>query len=329
MREMTFGNAYAEGVREEMERDSTIFVLGTDIRIRGGAWGQLKDIGKTFGNKRVIDTPISEAGMVGLSFGAAMTGLRPICDLNFEDFILGAMDEVVNQIANTQYIFNNQFKCPVVIRASSGAARSTGPQHSHMFESWYAHIPGLLVALPSTPADVKGLIKTALRGDDPVIFLAHKMLSSVKGHVPEEDYTIPFGKAKVVRQGTDVTIVTYSIMVSKSLQAADELQKLGISAEVIDLRTIVPLDLETVAESVKKTKRLVIAHEAYRRGGIGAEIAASIGEIVFDYLDAPIVRVGSKHAPIPLSPVLQEYINPNRNDVVEAVKSVMRGVVPV
>ncbi|UVI32971.1 alpha-ketoacid dehydrogenase subunit beta [Paenibacillus spongiae] len=326
MRELTYASAYAEAIREEMERDPNIFVLGTDIRIRGGHFGQLKDIGKTFGHKRVVDTPISEAAMVGMSLGAALTGLRPICDLNFEDFYLGAMDEVVNQIAKVQYKFNGQFKCPVIIRASSGAARSTGPQHSQSFEAWFAHTPGLYVAMPSTPEDIKGLMKTALRGSNPVIFSTHKMLSSLKGHVPEHDYAIPFGQAKIVKPGSDVTIATYSIMVSKSLQAAAVLEKQGISAEVIDLRTIAPLDLDRIAQSVRKTKRLVIAHEAYRHGGIGAEIAASIGETVFDYLDAPIMRVGSKHSVMPVSPILQDAITPNQNDVIAAVNSVMEGV---
>lgn len=329
MREMTFAEAYAEGIREEMQRDPRIFVLGTDIRIRGGHFGQLKDVGKTFGPKRVIDTPISEAAMVGLSLGAAMTGLRPVCDLNFEDFILGAMDETVNQIAKINHMFNGQFKCPVVIRGSTGSARSAGPQHSQSFESFYAHVPGLLVVTPSNPTDVKGLLKTALRGDDPVIFLTHKMLSRIKGIVPDGDYTTPFGQANIVRSGEDVTIVTYSIMVQKSLQAAKALEQEGISAEIIDLRTIVPLDLETVIESVKKTKRLIIAHEAYRHSGIGAEIAASVMDAAFDYLDAPIQRVGSKHAPYAVAPVLQEYIIPGVQDVVDAAMEVMRGVVSV
>lgn len=321
MREITFAEAYAEGMKEEMQRDPHIFVIGTDIRIRGGHFGQLKGIGEQFGHKRVIDTPISEAAMMGLSLGAAMTGLRPVCDLNFEDFILGAMDEVVNQIAKIHHMFNGQFTCPVVIRASTGSARSAGPQHSQSFEAWYAHTPGLLVAIPSTPEDVKGLLKSALRGNDPVIFLTHKMLGRVKGRVPDEDDTIPFGKGKIVRSGSDVTIVSYSVMVQHSIRAADELDALGISAEVIDLRTIVPLDLELVAESVKRTKHLVIVHEAYRRGGIGAEIAASIGEIVFDYLDAPIVRLGSKHAPFSFAPGLQQYLIPDKRDIINAVLS--------
>ncbi|MBB6670779.1 alpha-ketoacid dehydrogenase subunit beta [Cohnella nanjingensis] len=329
MREITFASAFAEAVHEEMDRDPTIFVLGTDIRIRGGHFGQLKDIGQTFGPKRVVDSPISEAAMVGLSLGAAMTGLRPICDLNFEDFYLGAMDEVVNQIAKVRYKFNGQFKCPLVIRASSGAARATGPQHSQMLEAWFAHVPGLIVVAPSTAEDAKGMLKTALRGEDPVIFSFHKMLGNMKGPVPDGDYTTPFGQANIVKPGTDVTIAAYSIMVPKSLQAARELEKEGISAEVVDLRTIVPLDVNTVAESVKKTKRLVIAHEAYKFGGMGAEIAAQIGEAVFDYLDAPIVRVGSKHAAIPVSPVLQEQITPGKAEVVAAVQSVMEGVVRV
>lgn len=326
MREMTFSAAFAEGIHEEMERDPNIVVLGTDIRIRGGHFGQLKDVGKRFGPERVIDTPISEAAMVGMSLGAAITGLRPVCDLNFEDFYLGAMDEVVNQIAKVRYKFNGQLRCPLVIRASCGAARSTGPQHSQSFEAWFAHTPGLLVASPSNAADVKGLLKTALRGDDPVIFSTHKMLISARGLVPDGDYTIPFGQANVVRRGDHATIAAYSIMVPKALQAAEELEKQGIRVEVIDLRTLVPLDLATVAESVKKTKRLVVAHEAYRSGGIGAEIAASIGEAVFDDLDAPILRVGSRHSVMPVSPVLQQAITPDKSDIVSAVQSVMEGV---
>lgn len=329
MREITFAEAFAEGIREEMHRDPNVFVIGTDIRIRGGHFGQLKDVGATFGPKRVIDSPISEAAMLGLSLGAAMTGLRPVCDLNFEDFILGGMDEVVNQMAKIRHMFNGQIKCPVVIRGSTGSARSAGPQHSQAFESWYAHTPGLLVVNPSTPEDVKGLLKTALRGQDPVIFLTHKMLSRVKGHVPQEDYTIPFGKGKITRPGKDITIVSYSLTAQHALQAANDLEQQGYDAEVIDLRTIVPLDLALIAQSVKKTKRLVIAHEAYRFAGIGAEIAATIGEAVFDYLDAPIQRVGSKHAPYAFAPGLQQYIIPGKQDIVEAALKSLQGVVSI
>lgn len=325
MREMFFIDAYSETMLEEMERDASIFVIGTDIFERGGNFLQLKHAGKTFGRKRVIDAPISEAAMVGLSVGAAMTGLRPVCELNFEDFALGAMDEVINQAAKIRHMFNGQIQCPLVIRASAGSARSAGPQHSQTFETLYVNTPGLLVANPSTPEDVRGLLRTALRGNDPVIFLMHKMLSRVKGIVPEEDYTIPFGKGTITRTGRDVTIAAYSIMAVQALQAAADLEHRGISAEVIDLRTLAPLDVALVAESVKKTKRLVIAHEAYRHAGIGAEIAASIGEAVFDYLDAPIRRIGSKHAPFAFAKGLQEYIVPSKEAIVDAALSAVQG----
>jgi acetoin:2,6-dichlorophenolindophenol oxidoreductase subunit beta len=267
--------------------------------------------------------------MVGLALGAAMTGLRPVCDLNFEDFIMGAMDEVINQMAKIRHMTNGQISCPVVLRGSTGVARSAGPQHSQALEAWYAHTPGLLVANPSTPEDVKGLLKSALRGNDPVIFLTHKMLSRVKGFVPEGDYTVPFGQGKITREGTDVTIVSYSLMAQHALKAANELEKQGVSAEVIDLRTIVPLDMGIIIQSVKKTKRLVVAHEAYKHVGIGAEIAATIGEVVFDYLDAPIKRVGSKHAPYAFAPGLQQYITPGPKDIIDAALSIMQGVVHV
>lgn len=329
MREMFYNDAFAETIKEEMERDPNIFIVGTDLRLRGGNFGQVKDVWSTFGDRRVIDTPISEAAMAGLSLGAAMTGLRPVCDLNFEDFVFGAMDEIVNQAAKVRHMFNGQISCPLVIRASSGSARSAGPQHSQSLEAWYMHTPGLLVAMPSTPEDVKGLLRSALRGDDPVIFLTHKMLSRARGTVPDDDYTIPFGKGKILRTGKDITLVAYSIMVPQSMQAADELEKMGISAEVIDLRTIVPLDIPLVAESVRKTKRLIIAHESYRHGGVGAEIAASIGEAVFDYLDAPIGRIGSRHAPIAFNIGLQQYIIPTKKEIVAAALTALQGVVNV
>lgn len=323
MCELTFGEAYAEGLREEMERDSRIFVLGTDIFLRGGHFGQLRDLGSRFGRERVIDSPISEAAMLSAGMGAALTGIRPVIDLNFEDFVTGAMDELVNQIAKWSYMSAGQLQVPLVIRASDGVARAAGPQHSQSLEAWFVHTPGLQVAIPSTPADVKGLLKKALRGSNPVVFLMHKMLSRVKGPVPEGDVTVPFGRAAIRRAGNDVTIVAYGIMAVHAVKAAEELAAQGIDAEVIDLRTLSPLDMETLLQSVRKTNRAVVAHEAPKVGGLGSEIAATIQEEAFDYLDAPVLRVGAAHTPVPVAPALQDAVIPGVKQVVDAVRTLV------
>jgi pyruvate dehydrogenase E1 component beta subunit len=310
------------GLREEMERDETIFVLGTDLYIRGGHWAQVKGLGSEFGPDRIRDAPISEAGMVAAGVGAALNGMRPVVDLNFIDFIFGAMDEVINQAAKVRYMWN--VPVPLVIRGTAGVAMG-GAQHNNSVEAWFSHMPGLLVATPATPADTKGLIKSALRGEDPVIFLMHKMLTGFRGTVGGPDDLVPFGRGQVARPGTDITVVAYSIMVHKALQAAERLAGEGISAEVIDLRTVFPLDLELVEESVRKTSRLVVVGEAPRHGGIGAEVAAAVQEAVFDHLDGPVLRVGGRHSPIPHSPVLFESLIPQAADIERAARFAMNG----
>ena len=317
---LTLSQAFQTGVREEMARDGTIFVLGTDLYERGGHWAQIKGLGAEFGRERIRDTPISEAAMVAAGVGAAVNGMRPIVDLNFIDFVFGAMDEVVNQAAKIRYMWD--VPVPVVIRGTAGVAFG-GPQHNNSIESWFAHTPGLLLATPSTPADTKGLIKSALRGEDPVVFLMHKALTGLRGEVGGPDELVPFGRAALRRRGADVTVAAYSVMVGKALRAAEKLAADGIEVEVVDLPTLVPLDLETIATSVRRTNRLVVAGEAPLQASVVSEIAASVQEAVFDDLDAPVVRVGAAHAPIPHSPPLFQALIPDVADVERAVRSVV------
>jgi acetoin:2,6-dichlorophenolindophenol oxidoreductase subunit beta len=314
---VTFGNAFQQGVREEMRRDERIFVIGTDLFHRGGHFAQVKGLGEEFGRERIRDAPISEAAIVAAGVGAAMNGMRPLVDLNFVDFALGAADEIVNQAAKMRYM--SGAPVPLVIRASSGIALYAA-QHNNSFEGWFASTPGLLLATPSTPADTKGLIKSALRGEDPVIFLMHKRLMPARGPVGGPDDLVPFGQAVVRRSGRDVTLVSYSYPVRRVLEAAERLAAEDIDAEVIDLRTPFPLDLETIEASVKKTGRALVIDEAPRYGGVGAEVAAAVQEGVFDYLDAPVLRVGAVHAPIAHSPVLMEAAVPNVDGIVRAVR---------
>jgi pyruvate dehydrogenase E1 component beta subunit len=319
MSRMTLSQAYQEGMREEMRRDPRIFVLGTDLFVRGGHWAQVKGLGPEFGPERIRDAPISEAAMMAAGVGAALNGMRPVVDLNFIDFVFGAMDELVNQAAKVRYMWG--VPVPLVVRATNGVAGGAA-QHNNSLEAWFAHTPGLSVVTPATPADTKGLIKSALRGEDPVVFLMHKVLTGFRGDVPEGEHLVPIGRAAISRPGRDVTVVAHSIMVHKSLQAAERLAGQGIEVEVIDLRTVAPLDLGLVKESVQRTNRLVVAYEAPRSGGIGAEVAAAIQEEVFDHLDAPVQRVASKHTPIPHSPVLYEAVIPQVEDVERAVRAI-------
>jgi acetoin:2,6-dichlorophenolindophenol oxidoreductase subunit beta len=317
---ITYAQAFQQGVREEMERDSSIIVLGTDLYERGGHFGQLKGLGAQFGEARVRDTPISEAAMVAAGVGAALNGLRPIVDLNFIDFAFGAMDEIANQAAKMRFLFD--VPLPLVIRGSAGVAFYAA-QHNNSFEAWFAHLPGLLVAAPATPSDTRGLIRSALRGDDPVIFLMHKRLSGLRGDAGPEDHVVPFGRAEIVRDGADVTLVAYSAMVSRARAAADVLAGDGIEADVIDLRTLVPLDLDLVVGSVRRTGRAVIVTEGPRFAGFGAEVAAAVQEEAFDYLDAPVVRVGGAHTPIGHSPALIDASIPQAEDIGSAVKALL------
>ncbi|MEJ8545228.1 pyruvate dehydrogenase complex E1 component subunit beta [Brevibacillus borstelensis] len=320
MRNISFSQATLEAMQEEMRRDERVFIMGEDIASQGGIFGQFKGLPKEFGLERVRDTPISETALVGAGIGAALAGAVPVVDMHFADFIGVTMDEVLNQMAKIRYMFGGQATLPLVLRAPDGVTRSAAAQHSQSLEAWFLHIPGLKVVIPSNPADAKGLLKAAIRDQNPVIYFEHKDLFSKKGPVPDGDYLTPIGKAAVVREGKDVTIVSYSAMLGKCLEAADQLGSLhGIETEVIDLRTIVPMDMETIYESVKKTHRLVVAHEAVKTGGVGGEIAASVSENILEYLDAPIIRVGAAFTPIPFSPPLEKRVIPQVESIVEAV----------
>jgi len=322
MREITFADAVGEALAEEMERDPTIFTYGQGLVKVGGIFGAYKALlGKFPG--RVIDTPISEEVIYGSTVGAALVGMRPVAEFMFADFLFVGFQSVALQIQKIRYMSGGQGKLRLVLRGADGVGSSLAAQHSESIETILMNIPGIKVIIPCTPYDMKGLMKTALRSDDPVICFEHKMLYKMKGFVPEEEYLIPFGVADIKRRGNDATVVTMSRMVHESLKAAGELENQGISVEVIDLRTLVPWDRKTVFESVKKTGHLVIAHETWKRAGWGAEIASVVQEKLFDDLDAPILRVGGKNVPMPFSPSLQEYVTPHYDDVVSAVKKVL------
>jgi len=323
-REIQYVEAGVEAIRDEMRRDATIIYLGQGIGPRGGNYKQSKGLWDEFGELRVRDTPISELGQVGLGVGAAMAGARPIVDLVFLDMIMEAMGQTVEQAATIHYTSNGKIKVPMVIRAAMGSVRSTGPHHSRCFYSWFAHIPGLKVVLPSSPEDVKGLMKTAIRDDGPVIFIEHKFLFNKKGHVPQGDYSIPFGKARTWLEGTDVTMVAMSLMVGKALEAALVLAKEGIAVEVIDPRTIVPMDQVAILNSVRKTGRLVIVDEAQALCGFSAEVAAVVCEQALEFLDSPIRRVCALHTPHPFNPVLEAAMLPSVEKIVDAVHKVIQ-----
>ena len=313
--------AIAEALAEEMERDERVFILGEDLVAHGGIFGQFRGLSERFPG-RVIDTPISETCIVGAGLGAALTGMRPLIDMHFADFVTCAMDEIVNQAAKIRYMFGGQTKVPLVIWAPDGAGLSAAAHHSQSLESWFTHAPGLKVVVPSEPADVKGLLKAAIRDDDPVVFFQHKKLFARQGPVPEGEYLIPLGQGAIKRQGRDVTLLAYGSGFFWAMEAADELCRTGIEAEVIDLRTLKPLDFDTIARSVKKTNRAVVIHEACLSGGFGAEVVARINTELFDYLDAPPLRVAAKDVPMPFSPPLERFVLPHVGDVVEAARKV-------
>ncbi|MGA9388603.1 MAG: alpha-ketoacid dehydrogenase subunit beta [Candidatus Bathyarchaeia archaeon] len=324
MREITYRDALREALREEMRRDPSVFLLGEDIgRFWGGAFKVTDGLAEEFGDDRVRDTPISESAIIGAAVGAAITGMRPVAEIMFGDLTALAMDQISNQAAKIRYMFGGQAKCPLVIRTPFGAGVSIASHHSQSLEAWFMHVPGLLVAMPSTPYDAKGLLKTAIRGDNPVFFCEHKLLYPVKGEVPEADYAIPFGVADVKREGSDVTIVATSYMVHKALGAAEMLEKEGISSEVVDPRTLTPLDGQAIVRSVKKTGRIVVVSEDCKTAGVSAEIAAFVAEEALDYLDAPIKRQAEPDTPIPFSPTLEQYVIPNEKTIVKAVKDVV------
>ncbi|MGY4787240.1 alpha-ketoacid dehydrogenase subunit beta [Bacillus sp. OHL2] len=325
MREISYLEAVREAMSQEMRENQDVFILGEDIGVYGGAFGVTRGMIEEFGPERVRNTPISEAAIAGGAVGAALTGMRPILELQFSDFITIAMDQLVNQAAKTRYMFGGKGKVPLVVRTPAGSGTGAAAQHSQSLEAWMAHIPGLKVIQPSTAYDAKGLLKAAMDDDNPVIFYEHKLLYKTIGEVPEEQYSIPLGKADVKRSGKDVTIVATAIMVHKALEAAKELEAEGIDVEIIDPRTLVPLDEETIIESVKKTGKCIVVHEAVKRGGYGGEIASMIAESeAFDYLDAPIKRLGGLAVPIPYNPTLEKAVIPQVPDIIEAAKELVR-----
>ena len=321
MREITFAEATIEATREEMQRDDKVFVLGEDIARQGGVLGQFKGLSEEFGSERIIDTPISETAIVGAGLGAALAGMRPVIDMHYIDFITVAMDEVVNQIAKIRYMTGGQCKVPVVIRAPDGITSSGAAQHSQSLEAWFLHVPGLQVVCPSTAVDAKGLLKAAIRSDNPVLYLEHKLLFKTSGEVPAGDFIVPIGKAKVVNEGKDITVISYSLTMNKVKEAAVILEAAGVSVETIDLRTISPLDWSTIFTSVAKTGRVLIVHEAVRQGGVGAEIAAEIAEKLYGDLKAPVKRLGAPFVPVPFSPPLERLVKIEAIDIVQAVQS--------
>ncbi len=324
MKRTTYREALREALREEMRRDSSVFLLGEDIgRQWGGAFKVTDGLAQEFGDERVRDTPISESAIVGAGVGAAITGMRPVAEIMFGDLTALAMDQIANQAAKIRYMFGGQASCPLVIRTPFGAGVNIASHHSQSLEAWFMHIPGLQVVVPSTPYDAKGLLKTAIRGNNPVFFCEHKLLYPVEGDVPEEEYTIPFGVAEVKRKGSDVTVVATLYMVHKALNAAAKLEEEGVNAEVIDPRTLTPLDKKTIIDSVKKTGRLVIVSEDCKTAGVSAEIASVAAEEAIDYLDAPIKRVTCADTPIPFSPPLEQYVIPNEKAIIKAVKEVV------
>jgi pyruvate dehydrogenase E1 component beta subunit len=319
-RKLTFGQAVREALAEEMRRDPTVFVMGEDVAEAGTVFKVLSGLVEEFGTERVMDTPISEAGFTGMGVGAAMTGMRPVIDIMFGDFLGLIMDQIANQAAKVHYMSGGTLKAPMVIRTTLGATRRSAAQHSQSLHAWPSHIPGLKVVLPSTPADAKGLLKAAIRDDSPVVFFEDKMGYALKGDVPEGDYVLELGKADIKREGEDVTIVATSSMVLVALEAAELLAADGISAEVLDPRTTVPLDVEALIRSAKKTSRVIVVDEGYQRYGVTAEIAAVISAGAFYYLDAPVVRMGAMDVPVPFSPVLEDLTVPVATTVAAAAR---------
>lgn len=323
MRELTYTAAAREGLAEEMARDPTVFVVGEGIGARGGNFNTTTGLFELYGPERLRDTPITERGFTGLCTGAAMVGARPVVDYMFFDFALDALGELINQTAKIQYMSDGRLKMPIVLRGCIGVGNSAGAHHSGSYYALFVHQPGFRVVVPTTPRDVKGLLKTAIRSDDPVIFMEHRALLTTKGPVPEEEELIPFGQARIAREGTDVTVVGIAIMVNRAVEAAEQLAAEGISVEVIDPRTLAPLDLETILQSVQKTGRLLIVDETYGPCGIGAEIAARVMEEGFDDLDAPVRRLNGAHAPIPYSPPLEQAVVPDTPAIIQAIRALL------
>ena len=320
MPELTYREAVRDALSSAMRADDDVFIMGEDIAEMGGSMGVTQGMLAEFGPERVRNTPISEMAIVGTGIGAAMQGMRPVVEIMYQDFLTLSMEQLVNQAAKHRTMSGGQVKVPLTIRTQGGAGWSPGAQHAQQLESWFVHVPGLKVVYPSTPEDVRGLLWSSIYDDNPVIFFEHRLLYPLKGQVPDEIEPIELGKARVMREGSDVTVVAIGRMVPEALQAADDAEQEGISVEVVDPRTLLPLDEETIIASVKKTTRCVTAHEAVTRGGFGAELAAVIQQGAFDYLDAPIERVGAKFAPLAFAPAMEQWVVPHAVDVLEAVK---------
>ena len=326
MRELSYAEAIREALRQEMQRDERVFIIGEDVGVYGGSFGVTLGLVEEFGVERVLDTPISELGIAGAITGAALTGMRPVGEIMFMDFTTLAAEQLVNQAAKIRFMFGGKAKVPFVLRTPAGSGTGAAAQHSQSLENWFVHVPGLKVVMPSTPYDAKGLLLASIRDDNPVIFVEHKLLYKVKGPVPEEPYTIPLSTAEVKREGRDLTIVATSIMVKRSLEAAEQLAREGIEAEVVDPRTLKPLDGETITRSVTKTGRVLIVHEACKTGGYGGELAAVIAEgEAFDYLDAPIIRLAGRDMPIPYNRTLEYHTVPQVENIVEAARQLAQG----
>ncbi|MDI6823086.1 MAG: alpha-ketoacid dehydrogenase subunit beta [Bacillota bacterium] len=318
--QMTFREALRQALREEMARDPRVFVMGEDVGVYGGIFKVTQGLREEFGEDRVRDTPISEAAIAGAAVGAALLGMRPVAEIMFIDFTTIAMDQIVNQAAKLRYMSGGKLSVPLVIRTTAGAGRCAAAQHSQSLEAWFMHVPGLRVVMPSTPADAKGLLKSSIRDDDPVIFIEQKLLYPIEGPVPEGEHLVPLGKADIKRVGSDVTVVATGLMVHRTLEAAEILASEGVDVEVVDPRTLKPLDVDAILGSVRKTGHLVIVHEACRTAGPGAEIAALVAEQAVEYLDGPVKRVAGWDVPIPFSPVLEKAVVPSVEDVVRAVR---------
>ena len=322
MKNITFSQATLEAMEEEMNRDPSIYVMGEDIARQGGIFGQFKGLPDKFGD-RVKDTPISETAIIGVAVGSALAGMRPVADMHFADFMGVCMDEIFNQMAKVHYMFGGQKTVPVVVRAPDGIINQAAAQHSQCVEAWFTHIPGLKVVIPSNPADAKGLLKAAIRDDNPVIYFEHKGLFSMKGDVPEGEHLVEIGKARVDREGTDLTLVSWSMMMHHAAKAADKLAAEGISAELIDLRSVSPWDKEAVLKSVAKTGRLCVAQEAVKQGGFAAEVVSTVAEEGLEYLDAPVARVGAPFSPIPFARPLEQAYRVTADTIYDAVKKIL------
>jgi pyruvate dehydrogenase E1 component beta subunit len=323
-RPITVREAISQALMEEMERDENVFIMGEEVGVWGGTYAVTRGFYDKFGDKRVRDTPIAEAAIIGGAIGAALVGRRPIAEMMTINFAFVAMDHIVNEAAKLQYMFGGQFKLPMVIRAVGGGGRQLGATHSQTPDAIFAHFPGLVVVAPGTPEDAKGLLKASIRSDDPVLFIEHSTLYQWRGQVPEGDYTVPIGKSKIQKPGNDVTIVTYSKMLQQSFKAAEQLSKDGIDVEIVDLRSLRPLDMDPVLESVKKTNRVVIVEEGWKSFGVGSEVSARIYEEAFDYIDAPVKRVAQKEVPLPYNAPLEQFALPQIDDIIAAVKEVKK-----